>query len=164
MYGLFQLYKLLKGEKPKPESVKIETNIGTLTYKHSEYHVDPITAAMYMNDSIRAAADRVLRPIAREGMDKLEVRKDSQSIEMTKSDLPARVVVLEQSRLDTQQTLTDTREALLKVVTANFEKGKWTFSDGTAKFSAKEADPSFQDKLDKREIGFYKGDILRVLL
>src|SRR5271166_583724 len=48
--------------------------------------------------------------------------------------------------------------------TANFEEGKWRFSDGSAKFSASIADPIFQQKLDDRQEGFYKGDVLRVVL
>jgi hypothetical protein len=66
----------------------------------------------------------------------------------------------------TGEQITDTREALLKVTKANLDdkKGKWGFSDGTAKFGADVNDAAFQEKLDKREIGFYKGDVLRVVL
>ena len=52
----------------------------------------------------------------------------------------------------------------LLVVKPDFEKGKWKFSDGTTKFNADLNDPVFRDKLDKREIGFYKGDALHVML
>jgi hypothetical protein len=46
----------------------------------------------------------------------------------------------------------------------NFEKGKWGFSDGNAVFSADISDEEFRRRLDAGEIGFYKGDVLRVRL
>jgi hypothetical protein len=165
IYSLFELYKLMKGEKPQPGSIKIETSIGTINYQQNEYHVDPVIAQMYENDVIRAALDKVMRPVAREGIDKLEVRKGREVLnEITKEELPRRIVALEKREGSVEQVLSDTRESLLRVVTANFEKGKWTFSDGTAKFSAKLSDPVFREKLDNRSEGFYKGDVLRVIL
>jgi hypothetical protein len=65
---------------------------------------------------------------------------------------------------DKERELSSTRETHLLVVKANFDKGKWTFSDGTTKFNADLADPSFRQKLDNREVGFYKGDALHVIL
>ena len=52
----------------------------------------------------------------------------------------------------------------MQVTKANFESEKWGFSDGTAKFNADLNDAAFQEKLNNREIGFYKGDVLRVRL
>lgn len=159
--GVVKLYKLLKGQQPKPEAVRIEDNSVTII---QDIHVEAKTAQLYMNEAIRSRIDRVVRPLAKEGIDTLEVRKGKELIErIEKAEVPERVY--ESSRESrTAEVLSDTREALLKVTKANFEKGKWGFSDGTAKFGADVNDAAFQEKLDKREIGFYKGDVLRVML
>lgn len=94
-----------------------------------------------------------MRPLAKDGIDSLEVRKGNELIErIEKSEVPERVY--ESSRESrTAEVLSDTREALLKVIKANFDKGKWGFSDGTAKFGAEINDAAFHEKLDKRETG-----------
>jgi hypothetical protein len=161
--GVVKLYKLLKGQKPKQDSVRIEDNSVTII---QDIHVEAKTAQLYMNDAIRERIDRVVRPLAKEGIDTLEVRKGKELIErIQKSEVPERVY--ESSREGrTAEVLSDTREALLKVIKVNFaeKKGRWTFSDGTAQFGADVNDAAFQWKLDNREIGFYKGDVLRVML
>ena len=73
-------------------------------------------------------------------------------------------MALEETQESNEHVLTDNREALLKVVTANFEKGKWKFSDGGSKFNASIADPVFQQKLDDRQEGFFKGNVLRAVI
>jgi hypothetical protein len=163
--GLFTIYKLLKGEKPKPGSIVIEDNHGTINIGNRKVKVDARGAQMYMNDAIRSDIDHVALSVAKAGIDKLEVVKEGKVLEeITKDDLPARVKDLEAAHELTEHVLTDTREALVKVVTANFEKGKWKFSDGGSKFNATIADPVFQQKLDDRQEGFYKGDVLRVVI
>jgi hypothetical protein len=165
VFGLIAIYKLLKGEKPKPGCVTIQDNHGTISIGDREIKVDARGAQMYMNDPIRADLDHVARSVAKDGIDKLEVSKDGKLLDdITKADVPARVKALEAQQESTESVLTDTREALVKVVTANFEKGKWKFSDGGSKFNATIADPVFQQKLDDRQEGFYKGDVLRVVI
>jgi hypothetical protein len=159
--GVIKLYKMLHGEKPALPSVIIEDKSTVLI---QNINVESKTAQLYMNDSVRSNVDRLMRPLAKDGIDILEVYKGKELIErLEKSDIPDRV--LESSRQSAaSEVLTDIREALLKVVKANFEEGKWTFSDGTAKFNASINDQVFERKLDNREIGFYKGDVLRVRL
>lgn len=161
LMGVIRVYKLLKGRKPEPKSVVFQDNSTTII---QDIKVDSQTAQLYLNDAIRARVDRVVQPIAKTGIDSLEVRKGAEVIDrIEKTDVPERV---HESFRETRkaEVLSDTREALLKVTKANFEKGKWGFSDGTAKFGADVNDADFQRKLDNREIGFYKGDVLRVML
>jgi len=118
---------------------------------------------MYMNDAIRADLDEVARSVAKDGIDELEVSKNGNILDaIAKEDLPARIIADESTDLPIERVLTNIREAFVTVVTANFEQGKWRFSDGASKFNATLADPVFQQKLDERLEGFYKGDILRV--
>jgi hypothetical protein len=159
--GLIKVYKILKGARPAPASVKIEDNSTTLI---QNINVEAKTAQLYMNDAIRSHVDRVVRPLAKVGIDFLEVRKEKQLIDrLEKADVPERVYE-SSPESGMSEVLFDSREALLNVIKVDFEKGKWRFSDGTAKFAAAINDSVFQAKLDNREIGFYKGDVLRVRL
>src|SRR5438552_10196545 len=159
--GVIKVYKRLKGEKPAPAAIRIEDNSTTLI---QNIHVESKTAQLYLNDAIRYQVDRVLRPLAKQGIDTLEVRKDNDVIDrLEKSDIPDRVYELSRESI-AADVLSDTREALLRVIKVDFEKGTWRFSDGTARFGARINDALFEEKLDKREIGFYKGDVLRVRL
>jgi hypothetical protein len=161
--GLLAIYRVLKGEKPKPNSIIIRDNHGTINIGNKQVVVDARAAQMYMNDAIRADIDEVARSVAREGIEKLQVSKDGTILDtIAREDLPPRITAFESTTIPTEHALTNTREALVTVVTANFEQGKWRFSDGASKFSATLADPIFQQKLDARLEGFYKGDILRV--
>jgi hypothetical protein len=163
--GLLALYKALKGKKPRPGAINIEGNQGTIVIDQRTIRSDSKTVNLYMNDAIRSDVDRVVLPLAKEGVDDLKVSREGTILnEVRKEDLPERVTALETQSESTEQVIRNQREALLKVTTANFEDGKWRFSDGSAKFSAKIADPIFQEKLDSHEEGFYKGDVLRVLL
>lgn len=166
--GILKLYKLLKGEALKPQQVIHNESTTIIQYNGGQINVEPHTAQLYMNDTVRGELDRVVRPVARPGIDSLEVRnKQEKMVErISKNDLPQRVLTGETMELGdpAHRILTNTREARLRVIKANFEKGKWGFSDGTTKFGADIHDPIFQQRLDAREIGFYKGDVLRVLL
>jgi hypothetical protein len=105
--------------------------------------------------------------VAKKGIRSLEIRKGKKVIyEIVKADLPTDVLGESSSSMEGTEAelLKDTREVMLRVVRANFEHGKWGFSDGTATFSAEISDEHFMRQLDAREIGFYKGDKLRVML
>ena len=163
--GLFAIYRLLKGKKPEPKTLVINDNHGVINIGDREIRVDARGAQLYVNDTVRSDLDQIARTVAREGIEKLEVHQDEALVEqLSKEDLPSHVKALEAPQESTEHTQTDTREALLKVVTANFEEGKWKFSDGQAKFNASIVDPIFQQRLDDREEGFFKGDVLRVVL
>ena len=165
--GILKLYKILKGESIRPQQVIHNESTTIIQYNGGQINVEPQTAQLYMNDVVRGEMDRVVRPLARPGIDTMEVRSKKKMVErISKDDLPQRVLTGETMELGdpAHRILTNTREARLRVIKANFEKGKWGFSDGTTKFGADIHDPIFQQRLNAREIGFYKGDVLRVLL
>jgi hypothetical protein len=162
IFGAVKVYKLFKGKKPESSSVHIIDNSTTII---NNIKIDTRSGQLFLNDAYRGEIDRTLKPLAKDGIDTLEVRKNMELIEsVTKEDLPERIFESAARESQSGETLTDRREALVKVVKANFEKGKWTFSDGTARFNADVDDPVFREKMDSREIGFYKGDLLRVSL
>ena len=127
--------------------------------------VDPLAASLYQNTGVRSAVNGVVRPVATGGIKSLEIRKGNRSInEVVKEDLPLGTVDFAVQEVDRLGVRTDRRVADLRVVRANFEKGKWGFWDGAANFSADITDEQFKRKLDAREAGFYKGDVLTVVL
>ncbi len=62
-------------------------------------------------------------------------------------------------------TATSTREALLKIVSAQFAEGYlWRFTDGTNTFTATMEDESFTGRLDRSEIVLSKNDTLHCVV
>jgi hypothetical protein len=164
--SVLDIWKKFRGEKPK--SV-IDAGKGItilVTGDGNNVHVDASAATLYSKHSIRNSVTGVVRPLAKEGIKTLDIKKGKKTInEVTQADLPPTISqTLSESSTSSANTLRGSREAMLKVVRANFEKGKWGFSDGTANFSADIADDRFRRQLDAREVGFYKGDTLRVIL
>jgi hypothetical protein len=126
-------------------------NITIYQFGDGQISVDSKIGTLYANDKIRYSIAGTARPVARKGIRSLEIRKGNKVIdEVLKSDLPASILgdLATQSNNSAAQVLSDTREAMLRVVRANFEKGKWGFSDGIAHFSAEIADEGFKRQLD----------------
>src|SRR5436305_2626485 len=73
MLGLFGIWKLLKGERPKPNSITITENHGVIKIGDTEVKVDARGAQMYLNDVLRSDVDHVARSVAKDGLDRLEV-------------------------------------------------------------------------------------------
>lgn len=165
--SVLDIWKKLRGEKPK--SVVEDRGKGVTILvcgDGNEVTVDAYAGALYTKDSIRSSLTGVVRPLTKDGIRTLNIRKGKTAINVvTQADLPLALhQTLALSETSSANALRDSREALLRVVRANFEKGKWGFSDGAANFSADITDNGFKQKLDSREIGFYKGDTLRVIL
>lgn len=161
------VWKKFKGEKPK-ETIEDKTKgiVIQVFGNGNRVSLGADTAMLYGKDSIRSAIAGIVRPVSVQGIKSLEIRKGSKTInEVHKSDLPnPQDMVFPSESEQSAKIRRNTRETELRVVRANFEKGKWGFSDGAASFSADIVDPVFKQQLDDREKGFYKGDTLRVIL
>jgi len=165
--SVLDLWKKLRGERPKATLDSEDGRTKIMVFGDgNQVNVSPQVAALYSDDVVRASLGGMARPVSRPGMESLTIKKRDRTInEVEKQDLPPSF--LEGERLLTEtdaKILEDTKEAVLRVVRANFEKGKWGFSDGSAHFSADVEDDDFRRRLDAREVGFYKDDVLRVLL
>jgi hypothetical protein len=165
--SVLDLWKKLKGEKPKTSVEDTNKKITIYQFGDGQIHVDSRIGELYNTETIRSSIKGAALPVARKGIRSLEIRKGEKVIEqIVKQDLPPDLLgeIMASSESNQARILTDTREVMLRVVRLNFEKGKWGFSDGTSNFSADIADETFRKQLDAREIGFYKGDTLRVML
>jgi hypothetical protein len=165
--NVLDLWKKIRGEKPKAVVEDASKGITlVVTGDGNQINVNSRVARLYSDDIIRSSIRSTLRPVGRRGINSLTIKKGDKAInEVHKTQLPAMEnTTSSHSELHGASVLEDTKEAVLRVVRANFEKGKWGFSDGSASFSADIEDDNFKKQLDAREIGFYKGDILRVIL
>jgi len=164
--SVLDLWKKFKGERPKSVIEDPDKKITIIIMgDNNQVAVKPQIGSLYGNDAIRYSIAGAVHPVANPEIKGLEIRKGEALLNaVTKGDLPAATEEFNSSDAPGAKILKATREVMLKVVRANFEKGKWGFSDGMAKFSADIADQEFKRQLDAKEIGFYKDDRILALL
>jgi hypothetical protein len=164
--NVLDLWKKLRSEKPK-EVIKDEERGLTIFVigNNNNVSANQNAARLYDQEAIRSAIGGIVRPVSKRGIRSLEIKRGKKVVNsVQKADLPPVTDEVDSGENKPASVKRDTRETTLRVTRANFEKGKWGFSDGAASFSADITDEGFREKLDSREIGFYKGDTLRVLL
>ena len=167
--GVLKVYKALKGEKPQGAVIDQSTHTTIFNMgDNNKFNVESKTAQLYEDERIIKSLDKVLKPVSDSGIDFLEVRKAKHVIgHMEKGDLPPRVIGFSDRELEPlppDEKMTSTREVLLRISKVNFEKGRWTFSDGGSKFGAEIEDATFNEKVSQREEAFYAGDTLHVVM
>jgi hypothetical protein len=159
--GLLDLLRRLGGETPakvtpQPDgSVKIETKNSPGTNINVSQNVYNI----YQDPHVRQKVGPVVRPLEKQGIDKLEARINNETqLSISKEDVRA----LSDVNLD-ERVISDTEEdAALQVSTLSFKEGnKWRFNNGTSTAYYSIADTEFLGKIDKGQEQFGKGDILK---
>lgn len=158
--GLFGLAKLLRGRKatsatPLPNgSVNIEIN-----NTHIEIHGD--VARLYNNSDVREAMYGVVRPLENKGIDTLEIKQEQKTLVSVRKEEVQYFAPPPFSDIIHE----DERVGAFEVVVLSFvDKYRWRLSDGNATFTAAMLDEKFFDRVQRREIAFGKGDILKVRL
>src|ERR1035438_2788691 len=156
--SVLEIWKRAKGEKPKTVIDDPSRRITiVVTGDNNQINTNPTVAKLYGDAIIRSSIAGAVRPVEKPGIESLAIRKGNKVIgEVQKSDLPP-------TSQDVSTTLShgtagagvleNTREVLLRVTRANFDKGKWGFSDGSGSFSAQIDDDEFMGRLDAHEIG-----------
>lgn len=158
--SLFQLLKKLRGQKPS-KSTTLTNGMTKIEFAGEYIEVEPDVIKLYHNLPVRKAAENIVKPLDRSGIEVLEVREQGEVVVSVKKEEAPYFSI----GASDEEQLTSTREALLKIVTVHFVgKRRWTFSDGAARFDATIEDKDFVQRLNSREIGFFKGDVLRVRL
>lgn len=169
--SLLRLIKWLRGRAPLSVQT-IDTGEVRITVRVEFEHrltveyidVPAEVAKLYNDQGIRQAAEQVVAPLQREGIDTFEVR-DAETravIEtVTKADLPA----FSAPAVPERRVVASEYETILQIVKPSFEERlKWTFSDGGTNFFADIEDEEFFGEVQRRERSFAKGDLLRVIL
>jgi hypothetical protein len=104
-------------------------------------------------ESLREAVD----PVAREGIDYVDIGREGDRERITAGDLPAFDVP------ESGEVLRETtREAFLQLLSVSFQPGnKWRFTEGDAPYWASMTDSKFAQRVQRHEVEFGTGDILR---
>lgn len=157
--------KWLKGEKDpvtttlEDGSIKLE-----VTGKNNHIIVNSHVAPLLRDPKIRRSIDGLVRPLDKEDMESFSVKQGKKTLQTVKR-ADAKYLLEDGNYAKTSNDSHDvTRTAYLEIIRLSFiEKNRWTFSDGSATFSASIEDPNFSKKIDSHEM-FGKGDQLKVTL
>ena len=155
---LFWVIKKLRGRNPD----KIE-NIGNgvyrLTVQNEIVDIPVKTLRLYQDLSVRKAAEGIVAPLKKAGINSLKVKDKSGEKEIVnKSEaeyFDVSNAVIEETILNVE------REQAFSIISLSFkEDNKWRLHDGNAHINVKIIDEDFLSKVDKGIISFTKGDIL----
>jgi hypothetical protein len=115
---------------------------------------------------VRRSAREVVRPLGREGVERLKVRRDQQiTVTIDREDLPA-FDAIEQLPGGEAVEYSE-RETVLHIDSIAWKPGnKWRVSEGSGggSFWATITDPAFLEGIEKAAESFVKGDMLRCRL
>lgn len=162
--GIFWLIKKIHGRKIK----SIDAPRGEITLADGEtIQTDPNTIKVFLNVDCRVSVEKVIEPVKQEGIDGFELRDpDRNNQEQTLLQIDKRETELFKAppAADEGDIESDTaeQEMLARIISVNFDLGKWRLSDGTNSFWASIEDKDFLQKVDKGELSFRKGDMLRI--
>jgi hypothetical protein len=166
--GLLRAYKILRGEQPNATLIDQSSHTSIFVLGNgNEVRVEKATADLYGSKRVLDAADKVLSPLSGTGINVFEVREHKEVIDrLERGDLPKRLLEPKEFTLEEPEgsKLSSTREVLVRITKPALEGGRWSLSDGQAKFGAVIEDAEFNQRVKQREEGFFAGDTLHVLL
>lgn len=161
--GLFGALRFLGGKRPD-KTEKNENGTTSITIGPTTIVVDQRTVVLLEDYRTREATEKFVETaLNAKGVNKVSFDEESHGtpeLILTKDDIVA-VKVPEPEDDDKTETTTK-REALLKIVSAQFAEGYlWRFTDGTNTFTASMEDQDFLNRLDRSEVVLSKNDTLR---
>jgi hypothetical protein len=116
------------------------------------------TFRLYRSVEIRQEAQQVVAPLARDGVEALEVRiPDEEPLQIDGDDLDA-FFVPEVSEIEVTDVVT---EMVLRITSVSFTENKWRFNDGDHSFAADMDDEQYRERIAKGDESFRYGDSLR---
>jgi hypothetical protein len=163
--GAARVFKALRGAPPREIKAGSQANTMVIVFGNNNSIItDPLSARLYNDERVRLALGKTTAPLTRRGIDRLEVKRANQVVESLAppdvGDAPSFDLALSTPEGQHGQP----RDLWVRVVKPNFDGGRWTFHDGSAKFGAEVEDKNFQSRVDSREQGFYAGDTFLVRL
>ena len=164
--GFFKVLRFLKGKRPD-STKKNEDGTTSITVGPTTIIVDQRTVALLEDLRTREATEKfVSTALNAEGITTVSFDEEPDGepeLTLTKSDVAAAKVPEPLDEATTETT--NNREALLKIVSAQFAEGYlWRFTDGTNVFTASMEDRDFLDRLDRSEVVLAKDDTLRCVI
>lgn len=128
---------------------------------------DAATYGLAYNPRIRQSVNKLTKPLDRQGIDRVEISDGSTLVESISKEQRAYYYPMEAIAEVAAQTVSEsgTRIVELEIVSPVFKpNNKWRLTDGNAVYNVKIADEDFLQKVERHEITFGRGDILKVLL
>ena len=126
------------------------------------------TIKVLLDVDCRVGLEEIMKPLKKEGVESIELRNPDGAddkaplVRIPKEEAP---VFKAPPAEDVNEASTEREvESLVSIVSINFQNGKWRFSDGSAVFWASMEDEAFNNKVEKGEVSFTNGDMLRVRL
>ncbi|MCC5985481.1 MAG: hypothetical protein JJU42_14075 [Rhodobacteraceae bacterium] len=161
--GLFVALRFLRGKRPD-KTEKNENGTTSITVGPTTIVVNQRTVVLLEDYRTREATEKFVgTALNAKGINKVSFDEEpdgTPELILTKDDIAA-VKVPEPEDDDKTETTTK-REALLKIVSAQFAEGYlWRFTDGTNTFTATMEDQDFLHRLDRSEVVLSKNDTLR---
>lgn len=165
--GVFWLIKKIRHRKI--ESIEHKDNKAEIMLNDGEKILtDENTLKIFLDIKCRISIEKIIEPIKHDGIESFELRRP----ESKETDTPIEVVEKVDAEFftapgnetdDEEFSPSPEHEGMFKIVTVNFENGKWKFNDGSGTFWASVADEQFNEKVKMREVNFAYGDMLKVL-
>jgi hypothetical protein len=163
--GAIQILKRLKGQKPVDATPKADGSVELhINGDGNVVVVNAPVARVLEDEAVRNALQRVVAPLERPGLDKLEVKQQGRVVATVEKNEaryfePPVIDIPDKPLLDTIS------DAVVQVIRPSFkEKLAWTFSDGESQFSATIEDARFLEQVDRRQVVFAADDAMKVRL
>ena len=168
-WTLFKLIKKMRGKNPKKtkrlENGNVAIEFGNEHGKTEEIEVVPELAELYADKPVRNAAEKVVEPLHREGIDTLSLKQDNVFIPVVSKEEAQYFSVTSTQQEEIIISEPEPQERVLAIVSLSFkEDNKWRLSDGTAILNVKISDVVFLASVAEGETNFAKGDMLKVML
>lgn len=161
--GVFELIRLLRGKRAKRKRVLQNGNVELELPDGTTTEAKPQTITLYEDQRIRQDASEAVKPVNAEGIDSFEVKRGTEVLEhVEKPDVESFKKAAEKPDYrETEPKLDATARRAVEIIKPSFADDLvWTVSGGEGeRFTAKMADPEFQERVDRGEVFFKKGDI-----
>ncbi len=154
--GLIALLKFLKGKKP--EQIKEEKDGQITVHIGNNYFItNKRTVQLAENLEVREHARKAVASLAKEGIDKISIRRSGEeTLNVNKDELGYFEVPQIEEKLEDEE-----RSMTLQIISLSFkEENKWKVTDGLEPFNVTIDDVDFLNKIAKNEISFSKNDYL----
>ena len=166
--GIFSLIKHVRSRKLSGIR-QIENNKAEISLEDGEKIITTEnTLKVFLDVNCRVSIEKIIEPVTKEGIDSFELRdpdnvKDKQPLEIvTKKETEDFIAPPAASVVDEEPIQSEEQELLVKISLISFEQGKWKLTDGNNTFWARIDDEAFCKQVEKGELSFANGDMLRV--
>jgi hypothetical protein len=155
--GLIWLIKKCRGKSPsKVEKISedaVQTTIDGITID-----IPLQLMRLYQDLSVRTAAQKLMEPLQRDGIDSFEVRENRTTVvRVEKSE----VSFFTKPNIPDEILIDEVRRSAYSIISLAFkEDNKWRLHDGTNGISVDMEDGDFLSQVENNQISFSKGDIL----